>query len=499
MIAVCISLSAQNTYDNSRRTVLLDDVSGTMSQGVRYYLMEAMAKTKRVNLYDGRMYNNIPQSIREKIKIDAIFSAVVDSMPTRNVSKSGSTKYESRCYVTLTVKDAKTKDVIVRTRLTGSGSDLSDVNKAQDAAMMTIGSDLTGFLDEFYKVHGNILSIDEVKNNKAQVVTIDVGSESSIHGKMNFHVYNANKEQIGELEVKEITSSTTTACKVKKGAEAIKTAIENNERLTVKSHKLNAFLEIFVFEKKTSRLTDKPAADRNKKHTLLYIGSSGDSEVLPYLDKMVMNEIVATQRLYGLSIDQYNQLSAEKRNSLAIDGLAYAISGIPNVKSEAREGYTSHRVEAKQMFVITDALTGEVLYAGDEYALGSSTESRAKAFSKAFKSMSLFDFAIDNAWPIDTKIATIDEVNKKKAKTVTIPVGSNSSIYGSMRLYVYTQNGDGIWNEIGELKVKKIVDADNTTCSVKNGGEEIMKAMEEGADIRVVTRPKSFLGGILKM
>ena len=499
MLAIGLSLAAQSTYDNSRRTVLLGDVSGTMSQGVRYHLMEALAKTKRVNLYDGRMFNNIPQPAREKIKIDAIFTAVVDSMPTRNVSRTGSTKYESRCYVTLSVRDPKTDKVVQKARLQGYGSDLSDINKAMDAAIMTIGNDLTGFLDDYYVVQAKILTIDEVKNNKAQVVTIDVGSESSIHGKMNFHVYNAKDEQIGELEVKEITSGKRTSCSVKKGAEEIKTAIENNERLTVKSHKLGSLKELFVFEKNTSRLVDEPASDCNKKHTLLYIGSAGDSEVLPYLDKMVLNELIDTKRLYGLSVDQYNHLPAERRASLKIDGLVYAMAGNPIVKSETREGFTSHKVEVNYMLIITDMLTGEVLYAGDEYTRGSSTESRVLAYAKAFYTMGLFDYAIDCAYPIYTSISTVDEVSKKKAKSVTIPVGSNSSIYGSMRLLVYTQNGEGIWNEIGELKVKKIIDGDKTSCTVKKGGEEIMTAMEEGAAIRVVTRPKSFLGGLLKL
>jgi hypothetical protein len=53
-------------------------------------------------------------------------------------------------------------------------------------------------------------------------------------------------------------------------------------------------------------------------------------------------------------------------------------------------------------------------------------------------------------------------------------------------------------SEIGEVKVDKIEDG-KSTCDVKKGGEEIMKAFDENIPNRIVTRPKSFLGGLLKL
>lgn len=500
LAALGMAAVAQTSNDNGRRTVIVGEVSGSESALMKYYLMEGLASTKRLNLFDSRLYNRMPQAMRDKVKADAVFTAVLDSLTTRKETlNDGKSMWKSYCYVTLNVRDPKTNKVLTTQKLKGYGSDLSDREETRRAAMMTVSNDLNAFVDSYYVIHGRIITVDELKNNKAQLVTIDLGSSSSIYSNMQFVVLNANGDKVGDLQVKKIVGSDRTYCTVTRGGEAIKTAVENNEPLTVRSKPLDVINDLITIEKKVSAIVNEPKPDCNRLHTVLYLGAVGDNEAESYIDNMVVKELYETKRLRALTLDQYNKLDAATLASLDIEGVVMAVAGTPKVNEDRQERYTSYSIRVNWMFMITDAVTGEVLCAESEIASGLSTESRAKAFEKAFRSMSQFNYSIDCAYPIYTSIVTVDEVNKKKAKIVSIGVGTNSALYKGMLLSVYTKNVDGIWNEIGEVKVKELLNDQASTCSVSKGAEAILNAVEEGIETRVVTKPKSFLGGLLKL
>ena len=46
--------------------------------------------------------------------------------------------------------------------------------------------------------------------------------------------------------------------------------------------------------------------------------------------------------------------------------------------------------------------------------------------------------------------------------------------------------------------MKEITGTESASCSVSSGAAEIYKAFEESGVTRVVTKPKSLLGGLLK-
>ena len=494
-----IAMAQENTYDNSRRTVLFSEVSGPNAVGVKYYMLRAFAETKRLNIFDSRSYNQLPQSLRDNVKLDAVFTAVVDSMPTNKQKDllSGEMKWVSNCYVTLQVRDPKSNAVVTTTALRGTGTDSKDADKAKDAAMLTLSNDVTSFIDGYYVVRGNILSIDESKNQKAQIVTINVGSSSSIYEKMKFNVFNAKGDQLGSVQVKEILGNNRTVCKVSGGADTIQKAFEAGEELRIVSRPLGFLSDLFTFDKKVSAIVNEPDPDCNKLHTVLYVGAVGNSSVSKYIDNMMMKELNETTRLYAISLDAYNSLSETQRNAITFDGIIMAISGDFKTETEKKDSYSTYTVDGQWIFILSDARTGKVRYAENTNCLGVSTESMEKAYERSVKGYNL-DYAIDCGYPIYTSVLSVDLAKKNKAKVVSIGVGKNSSIYKGMLLTVFTQDGNGMWSEIGEVKVDKI-DDDRSSCDVKKGGEEIMKAFDENIPNRIVTRPKSFLGGLLKL
>lgn len=506
MTAITAMAIAQSN-PNARRTVIVGDVSGKSAAIVKYQLIYGLSTTTRLNLFDSRQYNKLPKEMQNAIHVDAIFAANVDSLVTRKVKtgttdKNGNpeTKWVSNCYVTLKVLDPRTNAVLTTSRLTGYGSNLTKAAEAEDAATLTICNDLNSFVDDYWPVRGEILTLNDVSGNKAKTVTINLGSTSSVYGNMQFSVSNPAGEKLGELQMKEISSSEKSVCKVTKGGESIKTAIENGTRLNVVSHKLDFVADLLTIEKKTSPIVSEPKPDCNKMHTVLYTGAVGNNVTNGVIDQRIISELGKTERLYALTLDQYNSLGADKRASLVIDGLLTATAGNCRTEREARESYTSYTTKAEWMLLLTDAKTGEILYSDNSIGNGLSTESEAKSIDKAINHASVpMDYIVDKAYPIYTTISTVDEFKKNKAQTVTIEVGSKSPVYSGMKLQVYILNADNEWTSIGELKVKEIKSESQSSCSVTSGAADIMAAFEEGTATRVVTKAKSLLGGLLKL
>lgn len=506
LTAITVMAIAQSN-SNARHTVIVGDVSGKSAAVVKYQIIYGLSTTTRVNIFDSRQYNKLPKEMQNAISVDAIFTANVDSLVTRKVKtgttdKNGKpeTKWVSNCYVTLKVLDPKTNAPLATSKLTGYGSNLNKAEEAEDAATMTICNDLNSFVDEYWPVRGEILTLNEVNGNKAKSVTINLGSSSSVYGNMQFSVFNPANENLGELQMKEISSSGKSVCKVTKGGENIKTAIENGAKLRVVSHKLDFVADLLTIEKKTSPIVSEPKPECNKIHTVLYTGAVGNNVTNDVIDQRIFSELVKTERLYALTLDQYNSLSADKRASLVIDGLLTATAGNCRVERDVRDSYTSYTTKAEWMLMLTDAKTGEILYSDNSIGNGLSTESEAKSIAKAVNHASVpMDYIVDKAYPIYTTISTIDETKKNKAQTVTIEVGSKSPVYTGMKLQVYILNADNEWTSIGELKVKEIKNETQASCSVSNGAADILSAFEEGATTRVVTKAKSLLGGLLKL
>ncbi|MBR5352591.1 MAG: hypothetical protein IK126_02680 [Bacteroidales bacterium] len=502
LMAVSLMVSAQTFQDNSKRTVILGEVAGKKAESVKYAMLKGLTETKRLNIFDSRHFYRLPKKIRESIEVDAVITAQVDSIITKKVTKRAKdkngnhyTEWTSKSYVTLLVRDPATNIERIRHRISGYGSDLTNSKEAEAAAITTLSVDLSRFIDSYYLIHSEIITVNEVKNNKAQTVTINVGSASSIYGNMQFYVYpKGSKDKIGSLKVKEINSSDKTTCEVKSGGDAILKAIEEGKTLTAVSHTLDVVTDIITFEKKTSPIINEPKPDCNKRHIVLYLGSVGNNELNGVIDNDVIYKISGTERLTLITASQWNSLSDEEKASMSIDGLLISVTGDKMTTTEKRDKYIYYSTKIDFMLILSDIHTGEILFADNYISSGSSTSSEADAIFKASKHNTInVDNLIDVAYPIYSTIVTMDEANAKKAKEVTIKVGSTSSVYKGMKLKVYTKNTSNDWVEIGELKVKEIINETHSSCKVSDGGAEIKKAFEDGLVNRVVTKPKSLL------
>jgi hypothetical protein len=123
----------------------------------------------------------------------------------------------------------------------------SATGDSSDEAIMRAANDAKGrmnrFVQENFKVEATIKALDEVDNKKgAKSCYISIGSDKGIENGQIFEVFSQIEiagekvdKKIGEVKVQEVMSGTMSRCTVKNGGPAIKSAFENQQKITVRS------------------------------------------------------------------------------------------------------------------------------------------------------------------------------------------------------------------------------------------------------------------------
>ncbi len=107
---------------------------------------------------------------------------------------------------------------------------------------------------------------------------------------------------------------------------------------------------------------------------------------------------------------------------------------------------------------------------------------------------SMEDF-VDEHFKMEGTIVQVEEVKKKKAKTVFIDLGTAKGIMKGQRLTVFAEMdiaGEISKVEIGQLNVKEVLSPNRSLCKVTKGDEEIFEKIQEGTKLIVVSRAKEF-------
>ena len=122
--------------------------------------------------------------------------------------------------------------------------------EAKETAIL-VASDITSSSYNAYPLIGTIATIDESNSDqdKAKMVTIDLGSDYPIYTGLRFDVYSEDAangwEKIGRIEVTEITDGTHASCKVKKGGDEIRKALEEGLPIRITTFILKEFFDIW--------------------------------------------------------------------------------------------------------------------------------------------------------------------------------------------------------------------------------------------------------------
>ena len=145
----------------------------------------------------------------------------------------------------LTVKDAKTGEVIANTSVNGRGTEFSSTSTSDQAireAIARLAGSVTAWLNKYRPLQANIVEGAAAKKNKQKEVYIDLGSSEGAYAGLHMGVFQVKtvagreaKSQIGKLRIEEVEGDDISLCKVQSGGKDIKAALDAGETLKVLS------------------------------------------------------------------------------------------------------------------------------------------------------------------------------------------------------------------------------------------------------------------------
>lgn len=155
------------------------------------------------------------------------------------------TYYTGVAEAMLTLKDAKTGEVIANPTVSGKGTTDSKFSTSDQAirdALIRLSNQITRYLNKYRPLRANIIESATAKKNKQKEVYIDLGSSERAYVGLQMGVYIvktvAGREalsQIGKLKIEEVEGVDISLCKVQSGGKDIKAALDAGEQLRVVS------------------------------------------------------------------------------------------------------------------------------------------------------------------------------------------------------------------------------------------------------------------------
>lgn len=224
------------------------DVQATKYEDdVKSAIIKGLSSSRRFRYNDG-----LPE-LRDVVEegnlvADAIITNIKAKSDSRTwKDKDGKTQittnYTGVVEAMLTLKDAKTGEVVANPTFSGSGmgsSSYSDSDKAIRDAISKFANRITAWLNKYHPLEANIIEGAAAKKDKQKEVYIDLGSGEGACEGLHMGVYIVKtvagreaKSQIGKLKIEAVEGDDISRCKVQSGGKEIKTALDAGENLRV--------------------------------------------------------------------------------------------------------------------------------------------------------------------------------------------------------------------------------------------------------------------------
>ena len=227
------------------------EVQATKYEGdVKNAIIKGLSGAHRFRYNDGLLQLD---DIAEKGNLVA--DAVITNIQAKSDSRTWkdkddktqvTTTYQGIVEAMLTLKDAKTGEVVTNQTFSGSGmgsSSYSDSDKAIRDAISRFSNRITVWLNKYRPLKANIIEGSVAKKDKQKEVYIDLGSsEGAIEG-LHMGVFEIKtiggheaKSQIGKLKIEAVEGDDISRCKVTGGGKDIKAALDDGKKLQVLSN-----------------------------------------------------------------------------------------------------------------------------------------------------------------------------------------------------------------------------------------------------------------------
>ena len=214
---------------------------------VKNAIIKGLSGAYRFRYNDGLL--NLDDIVEEgNLVVDAIITNIKANSSSRTWKDKDdktqvSTTYTGVAEVMLTLKDAKTGEVIANPSFNGqgiSGSSYSTSDKAIQDALNRLSSRITMWLNKYRPLQANILEGGATKKDKQKEVYIDLGSNEGAFEGLHMGVFiiktiggREAKSQIGKLKIEAVEGVDISRCKVQSGGKDIKAALDAGQQLQV--------------------------------------------------------------------------------------------------------------------------------------------------------------------------------------------------------------------------------------------------------------------------
>ena len=224
------------------------EVQATKYEGdVKNAIVKGLSGAHRYRYNDGLLQLN--DVVEEgNLVADAVITNIQAKSDSRTwKDKDGKTQvtttYKGIVEAMLTLKDAKTGEIVANPTFSGSGmgsSSYSDSDKAIRDAISRLSNRITEWLNKYRPLRANIIEGAAAKKDKQKEVYIDFGSSEGAYAGLHMGVYTVKtiagreaKSQIGKLKIEAVEGEDISRCKVQSGGKDIKAAIDAGEKLVV--------------------------------------------------------------------------------------------------------------------------------------------------------------------------------------------------------------------------------------------------------------------------
>ena len=248
--------------EGSKTTSVIKDVAEVLLSGqttkqqpqyaeaVRASLMNGLSKVILFRPSDGIAFQSDLTDGTPSFFVDgtiANISIVSKSETTKDGkgNKHTDTSYRSNVSVTVNLKDPADGSVVDSRTFTISDSDLywmTSGEKAMTNALERLTSKVADYYNRMYPLYASIIEKGESKKNKQKDVYIDLGAGDGAYKGQQFDVLTvktiAGKEArtvIGRLKIEEVEGDEISLCKVTKGSDKIKAALDEGKALLIVS------------------------------------------------------------------------------------------------------------------------------------------------------------------------------------------------------------------------------------------------------------------------
>lgn len=166
------------------------------------------------------------------------------------------------------------------------------------------------------------------------------------------------------------------------------------------------------------------------------------------------------------------------------------VSKLETQRKTDSEGKVSYKGEMAYTIKVVSTENGTVAFSNNYTASSGSCDTEAEAKTKALKDAAVTCEMIEAVFPLNGILVDQDYTEKKgKMKTCYVTLGSIHGVVEGVFLDVRKSKNIAsrtVYEEVGVLKVEKVLADDLSECSVVSNGKEILEATKEYTKLKTI-------------